>query len=186
MDSFLRFVFDSMLKYALYSLPFFLLIRAVVFIKRKKINLLHEAAFLLFIVCLSAVMPIALIIPMRTFQTGEFDYSAFNFVPGMVFYNTYIDITEKGKWFSLFVNFFGNIAGFMPLGFFPALLWRGGSLKRALLIGFSSSLFIEVWQIFIPRTTDIDDILLNTLGALLGYLVWKLLGKRFDLNKFFV
>ena len=65
-------------------------------------------------------------------------------------------------WFMLL----GNIIMFMPIGFFPALLWRGWRWWRALLTGFSTSVSIELIQFFIGRSTDIDDVILNTAGTL--------------------
>lgn len=67
------------------------------------------------------------------------------------------------------INILGNIAVFVPAGFAYLLVHRSG-LGRAVLFGGGLSLFIELAQIFLPRTTDIDDLILNTLGALLGAL----------------
>lgn len=68
----------------------------------------------------------------------------------------------------------GNIGMFMPLGFFPALLWRGWRWWKAVFLGFLCSCSIEFIQFFIGRSTDIDDVILNTTGALLGYLLYAL------------
>ena len=62
-----------------------------------------------------------------------------------------------------------NIGIFVPIGFFPALLWRGWRWWKSLLLGLGSSLTIEFIQFFIGRNTDIDDVTLNTAGAMLGY-----------------
>ena len=77
------------------------------------------------------------------------------------------------------VNLWGNILVFIPVGFGVLML---ESYKRPLLAGIVwtaiVSLFIELFQLFTPRTTDIDDIILNTLGGLAGVLLY-LLFKRF-------
>lgn len=65
----------------------------------------------------------------------------------------------------------GNIVMFMPLGFFPKLLFRKWSWWKSLLLGFGVSVSIELAQLFTTRSTDIDDVILNTLGALLGWLL---------------
>lgn len=80
---------------------------------------------------------------------------------------------RRMNWLSLQVV--GNVVMFLPLGFFPALLWEGATWKRALLTGFCSSLFVECFQLFVVRGTDIDDLILNTLGALCGYWLYRLL-----------
>lgn len=69
----------------------------------------------------------------------------------------------------------GNIIMFMPIGFFPALLWRRWRWWKSLLLGFSASAAIEFIQFFIGRSTDIDDVILNTAGALLGFWISCLL-----------
>ena len=69
----------------------------------------------------------------------------------------------------------GNIIMFMPLGFFPALLWRKWRWWKSLLAGFCASASIEFIQFFIGRSTDIDDVILNTTGALVGFWIFCLL-----------
>ena len=62
-----------------------------------------------------------------------------------------------------------------PLGFLPALLFRNPGWRRSALVGFGISLLVECGQYLVCRTTDIDDIILNTLGALRGYWIFLLL-----------
>lgn len=64
-----------------------------------------------------------------------------------------------------------NVILFMPFGLFPALLWRGFRWRRALLTGGCITLSIETCQLFIGRTFDIDDLMLNTLGVFGGWLL---------------
>ena len=68
-----------------------------------------------------------------------------------------------------------NIGIFSPVGFFTALLWRKPRWWKSLLIGFGASVTIEFIQFFIGRSTDIDDVILNTAGALAGFWVFCLL-----------
>lgn len=76
-----------------------------------------------------------------------------------------------GSW--LMFMMVGNIAMFIPVGFFPALLWRKARWWKSLLLGAAASCTIEFVQFFIGRSTDIDDVILNTAGALAGYwLFW--------------
>ena len=80
----------------------------------------------------------------------------------------------------------GNIIMFVPVGFFPALLWRRARWWKSLLAGFCSSCTIEFTQFFIGRSTDIDDVILNTAGALAGFLLFCLARALFPgfLSKF--
>lgn len=67
-----------------------------------------------------------------------------------------------------------NIIMFMPLGFLLPLIWKNfRNAKKVVLMGFLMSLTIEICQLFNIRTTDIDDLMMYTLGALVGYCCWK-------------
>ncbi len=67
------------------------------------------------------------------------------------------------------VNIVGNVVMFMPWGFGIVLLWE--SRRKALWIGAYSlllPLFIETSQLFIGRSVDVDDLILNFMGSILG------------------
>ena len=101
-------------------------------------------------------------------------------VPFSVFKDYYEDLLKSPVFFFVtLINFFGNLAMFIPIGFFSALLFRNATLKRSAIIGFGMSTFIESAQYFIMRNTAVDDIILNTLGAICGYWVYRLLRKMF-------
>lgn len=73
-----------------------------------------------------------------------------------------------------------NIIMFMPLGFLLPLNWkRYRAVKKVLVLGILFSLMIEVFQLFCLRATDIDDLFMNTIGAVAGYLVWWMFHKVF-------
>jgi hypothetical protein len=66
------------------------------------------------------------------------------------------------------LNVVGNGVLFLPLG--AALCLLGSRVRTTVLIAFSISAFVEITQLFVPgRTTSVDDVMLNTLGALLGH-----------------
>lgn len=68
-----------------------------------------------------------------------------------------------------------NIVMFLPLGFLVPLIWKQmANLVRILELGLGFSLFIEISQLLNIRSTDVDDLLMNTLGALLGYLLYRI------------
>lgn len=69
----------------------------------------------------------------------------------------------------------GNIVMFVPFGLFIALLWRGCTWRRALAAGLCVTGFVECWQLAVGRALDIDDVILNTLGVLCGFWLWRLL-----------
>ena len=73
-----------------------------------------------------------------------------------------------------------NIVLFLPLGFLLPLIWpENDRFVRVLLFGAALSLVIELSQLLNIRSTDIDDLLLNTLGALLGFLLFRLYRRVF-------
>jgi glycopeptide antibiotics resistance protein len=66
------------------------------------------------------------------------------------------------------LNAVGNVLLFMPFG--AALCLRGLPLRKTVRSGIAISVVVEITQLLIPgRTTSVDDVLLNTLGALLGH-----------------
>ncbi|QKJ31653.1 VanZ family protein [Mucilaginibacter mali] len=72
-------------------------------------------------------------------------------------------------------NIVGNVILFLPLGICLPMLWpQYFNFKRVLLTAFLFSLTIELTQLFsrqfgIYRSVDVDDVILNTCGAILGF-----------------
>ena len=96
------------------------------------------------------------------------------FTPGTA--NFQLFRTFRGDNWSVY-NLLGNVVMFLPFGFFPALLWRKYTWWKALLTGFAVTACIECCQLCVGRAFDVDDLLLNTLGAMLGYGLCRLLKK---------
>lgn len=71
-----------------------------------------------------------------------------------------------------YYNVLGNIIAFMPFGFFIARMRKGKGVFWIFMDAFLTSLTVEFMQLRVGRSFDIDDILLNVLGGLLGYLVF--------------
>jgi glycopeptide antibiotics resistance protein len=75
----------------------------------------------------------------------------------------------------------GNFLLLLPLGIYGPILWpRLRSLPGTMLVGTLASTVIELGQLavataygFPVRVADIDDVLLNTAGVLVGYLLWR-------------
>lgn len=65
-----------------------------------------------------------------------------------------------------------NVLLFVPFGFLLPILWNSFSKGiRTTLLGFAFSLLIELSQLLTFRVTDIDDLITNTLGTLIGNLI---------------
>ena len=77
----------------------------------------------------------------------------------------------------------GNIALFMPLGFLlPFLFKKASSFKNMLLISIFTSISIELIQFgfdlivkWDAKSCDIDDVILNVLGGIVGFLIYKII-----------
>lgn len=70
-----------------------------------------------------------------------------------------------------FYNFFGNILWFIPFGFgCQALTEKSRSFFKITMMGLALSVSIEVMQFFLyTGVSDIDDVIFNTVGAMIGY-----------------
>ena len=79
-----------------------------------------------------------------------------------------------------------NVVLFIPLGFFmPFICKKGLQAKEVILTGFSFSLLIELSQLLNNRVSDIDDLICNSLGALIGFVCYKIFApKKRDLVYF--
>lgn len=84
-----------------------------------------------------------------------------------------------------FKNVLGNMLMFMPYGFFVSSFLEIKKPYLILFLSFITSLTIEIAQLSLGRIFDVDDIILNLLGGLFGYLIYKLLVRfRDKLPKF--
>jgi len=71
-----------------------------------------------------------------------------------------------------------NILLFVPLGIFLPLLYdKFDRIGKIAFIGFLVSLSVEIAQMFGYGATDINDLITNTIGACIGYGIYKLLYK---------
>ena len=142
---------------AVFLIPIFL------YLNKTKFHNIHTTlAALLFALYLSAVYAM---VGMLNITYIRFDPS-FNFVPFLYFFT---DVT------SLL-----NVFLFVPLGFFlPILRSKFRKFWPTLAFGFLMSVFIEVFQIFTLRATDVNDLITNTFGTIVGYFCGWLLLKAF-------
>ena len=68
-----------------------------------------------------------------------------------------------------------NAVMFVPFGFLvPLLSGKAAKASRTVAGGLTFSLLIEVSQILSMRGTDVDDLIMNTLGAIAGYVLYRI------------
>lgn len=77
---------------------------------------------------------------------------------------------------AVLLNLVGNVAAFVPFGFMlPVVIRRRKCLPDALLFSLLLSLCIEIIQlVFRVGSFDVDDLLLNTIGGILGYMIFRI------------
>lgn len=78
------------------------------------------------------------------------------------------------------VNFLGNIVMFMPWGFGLMLLWRRNQRGGAIVAwSLALTLMIEFFQLFVGRSVDVDDLILNFAGSCLGAALYFILRRKY-------
>ena len=80
----------------------------------------------------------------------------------------------------LLLNIIGNCAMFIPTGIVVPCLYQSlRSFPKTVLTGFLISLSIEIIQLpFAVRASDVDDLILNTAGVVIGYGIYALVNRR--------
>ena len=73
------------------------------------------------------------------------------------------------------INVFGNILIFIPFGMFIAAYINSKKVFPVFIVALLTSTVVELVQLKIGRSFDIDDIMLNVIGSIIGYLLYKCL-----------
>lgn len=131
---------------------------AYICIHRKKIVLYHEILMLLaiiYILCLYYVV---------TFQ--DVNYGGTNWIPFKEMFRYDLDSPLFLK------NVLGNILLFVPYGLFLSYMLRCKKVYWPIVLTLIASTTIELVQYNIGRVFDIDDIILNVFGGIIGYLLF--------------
>ena len=149
-----------------------LMIRIAIWINQKRIDWKREAFLLLMYINLAVILRFTFF-PMSKvdgrIQPLVFDIAtAFPFRVNLLPLVNLFDYDSKRD---LLLNVIGNAAMFIPSGIvLPFVYKRLNSFWKVLLAGIGISLCIEIIQLpFSVRATDIDDLILNTIGVMVGY-----------------
>lgn len=120
-------------------------------------------------------IPLSQIIEHFNFTYDGYHWRDNNFVPfkTIYFYMYLADINLNIR----IENLVGNIIGFVPFGFILPLLSKGfQKLSTVTITTFILSLTFEIIQlVFEFGSFDVDDLILNTLGGIFGYIPFKIL-----------
>lgn len=151
----------------------------IYFIMRKKMPLLRQIAYFLFIGCVLVISTatfldwviICLLDGRAIFATEH----SLNLMPFRFITETW-DMGVRKQ----ITQTIANILMFLPLGFiFPVAFKKARTFYKTTICMLLFSFLIEFVQYFIGRSADIDDLILNTSGAMLGYFLFYKLSKLF-------
>lgn len=135
--------------------------------KRKQIRTLGKILFVVYILFLLYF----LIFSDWYGRSGVMENYHYNLTPFREMKRFWEYREQLGVW--SVVNLLGNIFIFVPFGFFEPLASRHRSFWGTVLDGFLLSLLVEVFQ-FVSKVGrfDVDDLILNTSGVVVGYLIF--------------
>ena len=156
-------VFDYTWPMLLISTIIIIVFRICYIIRNKEKLILYEEllklSFCIYILCLFQVV---------TFRY-DVSWATNNFIPfkEILRYN----ITSR----LFFKNVLGNMILFLPFGFFTSYYLKVDKVRLPLLLTLVASISIEVVQMCIGRVFDVDDIILNVIGGILGFYLYSLL-----------
>lgn len=135
------------------------------FRNKKKFHIIEELfslTFIIYIICLFYAV---------TFQDIDGSWATSNFLP----FREMFRYTFGSR---LFIkNVLGNMLMFIPYGFFSSYFLKEKNVIIIFALTVIVSFTIEYIQLQIGRVFDIDDIILNVLGGLIGYFIYLVLSK---------
>lgn len=148
---------------------------------RRSLNIVFFTLYLFFLVYIILLKGPAVYKVVAPFEyaiksPGRTIYTDYNFVP----FRTIEGYFAGKSWSSpesKIANVFGNIALFMPFGFlYPLVFKKKETCWSVLLASFLFSCLLEAFQlVFHTGFCDVDDVLLNTTGGILGYLFYAVI-----------
>ena len=146
------------------------------FLLRKRIPVIRQIVYFCFGVCIVVILGATVLIGIRSVAAAD---RSLNLTPFRLFTEPWLMGEEKKVAQSL-----ANILMFVPPGFFlPVAFRKVRRLWKTTVCMMFFSFFIEFTQYFTGRSADIDDLILNTTGGILGYLVFALFSRLFGGRK---
>jgi glycopeptide antibiotics resistance protein len=124
----------------------------------------------------AAVLALVTLAPVRL--RSDFGRYRNNWKPQLVpLWNLVVNLRDGHRVMATLAGAAGNVALFLPFGFLlPLLAPRMDRWWRTVGAGFAASTVIELTQLAFPglRRPDVNDVLMNTLGAALGFAAYRL------------
>lgn len=116
----------------------------------------------------------------RSMLEGEYHY---NLIPFLEI-RRYLRYRRQIGTLRVLWNLAGNVIGFIPFGMMlPVVLRKNIGFWKVCLLSFELTLFIEISQLVLRvGSCDVDDMILNTLGGCLGYVVYRVMTRLKERN----
>lgn len=154
--------------------------RAVCWRKNRGIRWKREAQLMLVYICLVVVARFTFF-PFGTVE-GRIQPLVLDFgriYPFRINLLPFVHLLDYPVFREAMLNLIGNTAMFIPLGIvWPAVYKELNTHGKVIAAGVGFSLLIEILQLpFYDRVSDIDDLILNALGYLMGYGIYLLVKK---------
>ena len=155
-----------------------LMVRVAIWIKQKRIDWKREAFLLLMYINLAVILRFTFF-PMAKVN-GHIQPLVFDSATAFPFRVNFLPLVNLFDYDSkqdLLLNVIGNTAMFVPSGIvLPIVYKRLDTFWKVLTTGIGISLCIEIIQLpFSARATDVDDLILNAIGVIVGYGIYTLI-----------
>ena len=173
----------------IYRIGFLILLitEVIRFVRAKKAKRKFFCLKEFFVVMFQVYLTLLISVTLFPLRIGDGNVDLFvNFIPIVnSVKDLMVDVNSMGFFMIKFwiINILGNIILLAPLAFImPIISKKFRSLKSVVILCFCTSCFIEFLQflsLFIGnlRSIDIDDVILNTLGAFIGFGAFKILSR---------
>ena len=126
--------------------------------------------FIIYIMC---------VLRITVFRSGVSVHNLFSGRINMSLFQSYIPLIQEKNWFRIIYLFGGNIVWFIPLGMYLQWFKSKRSLWEIVVFGFLFSFFIETMQYILSSgVSELDDLILNTIGAVAGALIIRIIWRR--------
>ena len=154
-----------------------ILVRGMVCLRQRKYSLKRELQLLLVYICVVVVTRFTFF-PFSKVdgQVQPLLFDASRIFPPRINLLPVVYLFDYPIFREALINFIGNTAMFIPLGIvWPSVFKKLDTHGKVIAAGAGYSLLIEIFQLpFFDRVSDIDDLLLNSLGFLMGYGIYLL------------
>jgi len=163
-----------------------IILRAIVWKKQGQIDWKREAQLLLVYICIVVVVRFTFFPFFKVDgQVQPLHFDATKIIPFWINIVPLVHLFDYAILKDVLINVIGNTTMFIPLGIvWPSVYKKLDTHLKVIAAGVGFSFCIEILQLlFYERASDIDDLILNSAGYIIGYLIYLLVKKLKILSK---